>query len=231
MKKANLLTLAVASAVLSTSVSATTLMVRQEYLPKAEQFNPNNTNATLVKLSGSTGKTFMGLQAVHKGEKLDRYALSSTEAQLGYRYDLNDTIRLTPQLQATATGSGIGWKPMFAMTYKLGAGFSTTLLYKHEFFVRQEDNSNGSTTEKSQYQASINYADGPLRLGVKYDYHKGLDGQRYYNGKEFKQELEFSTYYRVARGLTPFVNLAAVPVHWKSDEYQLRTRVGVLYSF
>lgn len=230
MKKVNLITLAVVSSLLSTSVFSGVLMVRQEHL--SDPFKPEQKNATLIKAGGSAGKTFFGVQAVHKGETLSTYALSSSEVQLGYRYDVNDTIRLIPQIQATATASGIGWKPQLGFVYKFGGGFSTELKYKHEYFVRQTPNSKGeSTSEKSQYQVNLNYSLDKLRLGLQYDYHKGLDGQKYYNGNEFKQELELKAYYKIAKGWTPFMTLAGVPVHHSSEDYQLRTRLGFLYSF
>lgn len=234
MNSKRIIAAAVTAMLISTSASAATLMLRQEHL--TDPSNPVNKNGTLVKISGSIGNTFIGTQIVHKGEHLNSYRLSSSEIQVGYRYDVNDDIRLIPQLQVTATSSGVTYTPMAALDYKLGGGFSIVPLYKHKYTVGI--NTSGAdkddyrdTRETSQYQLSLNYAKDALRLGIQYDYHKGLDGQKFYNGKEFKQELELKGYYRVAKGLTPFVTFAGVPVGPKSDEYQLRTRVGVLYSF
>lgn len=228
MNKSKLILIAVASVIVSTSASSATLMLRQEYLPKATKANPVNKNATLAKIGGSVGNTFFAVQSVNKGEKLNSYAVSSTELQLGHRYNINETFRLIPKLDVTSTKSGSAYKPQLGFVTNWGGGFSTELKYKHEYFVRSDSK---PTTEKSQYQLNLNYKIEKLRLGLQYDYHKGLDEQKYYNNHDFKQELELKGYYTVAKGLTPFLTFAGVPVSGKSDEYQLRTRVGLLYSF
>ncbi|CAH0528790.1 oligogalacturonate-specific porin KdgM family protein [Vibrio hippocampi] len=226
MKKFNLITLVVASTLLSTSAFSATLMVRQERL--SDPNIPQNTNATLIKIGGSSGNTFFGAQVSHKGKTLSTYQLGSGEVQLGYRYDVNDTIRLTPQLQVTSSTSGLMWKPQLGFRYQLGGGLSTELKYKHEFFVRNNDS---DTAEKSQYQFNLNYKVKALTLGLQYDYFKSLDNVKQYNHHDFKQLLELKAYYRVAKGWTPFVTFSGVPVSNVSEDYQLRTRVGFLYSF
>ncbi|MDR9830359.1 hypothetical protein RCJ22_32770, partial [Vibrio sp. FNV 38] len=173
MRKANIITLALASLIVTTSASAATLMLRQEH--KSNDQVDSNTNSTLVKIGGSIGNTFIGTQIVHKGEKLNSYTLSSTEMQLGYRYDVNDDIRLIPQLQVTAVSSGIIYTPMAAVNYKLGGGFSIQPLYKHKFHVGVKDGEYNDTKQTSQYQFNFNYAKDALRLGLQYDYHKALD--------------------------------------------------------
>ncbi|MGR5144370.1 oligogalacturonate-specific porin KdgM family protein [Photobacterium sp. DNB23_23_1] len=229
MKKTKIFVLALTSMIASTSVSAATLMLRQEH--KSNDQVDANTNATLVKIGGSIGNTFIGTQIIHKGKNLNNYTLGSTEMQLGYRYDVNDDVRLVPQLQVTAVSSGIIYTPMAAMVYKLGGGFSLEPKYKHKFHVGVKDGEYNDTKQTSQYQMNLNYAKDALRLGIQYDYHKALDGQTMYNNKGFKQELELKAYYQVAKGLTPFVTFAGVPEGNKSDKYQLRSRVGLLYSF
>lgn len=229
MNNKKILAAAVTTMLFSTSVSAATLMLRQEH--KSNDQVDSNTNSTLVKIGGSIGNTFIGTQIVHKGKHLNSYTLSSTEMQLGHRYKVNDDLMVIPQLQVTAVGSGMIYTPMAAMNYKLGGGFSIQPLYKHKFHVGVKDGEYNDTKQISQYQLSLNYAKDALRLGIQYDYHKALDGQTFYNNKEFKQELELKAYYQVAQGLTPFVTFAGVPVGNKSDEYQLRTRLGLLYSF
>jgi hypothetical protein len=229
MSSKKLIALAMTTMVISTSASAATLMLRQEH--KSNDQNDANTNATLVKIGGSIGKTFIGTQIVHKGEKLNSYTLSSSEIQVGYRHDVNEDIRVIPQLQVTATNGGITYTPMGAVDFKLGGGFSIVPLYKHKFYVGVKNGEYNDTKQTSQYQLNLNYAKDALRLGIQYDYHKALDGQTFYNYKEFKQELELKAYYRVAKGLTPFITFAGVPVGNRSDEYQLRTRLGLLYSF
>ncbi|GAB7220410.1 oligogalacturonate-specific porin KdgM family protein [Vibrio comitans] len=219
----------VTTMLISTSASAATLMLRQEHMSNDQ--NVANTNATLVKISGSMGNTFIGTQIIHKGESLDSYVLGSTEIQLGHRFTINDDIKVVPQLQLTAVSSGLIYTPMIAMNYKLGGGFSIEPKYKHKFHVGVQDGEYNDTKQTSQYQFNLNYAKDDLRLGLQYDYHDALDGQTFYNNKGFKHLLEFKTYYQVAPGLTPFVTFAGIPVGNKSDEYQLRTRIGLLYSF
>ncbi|MCL9777453.1 oligogalacturonate-specific porin KdgM family protein [Vibrio methylphosphonaticus] len=226
MNKANLIALAVASTLISTSALSATLMVRQENL--TDPSNPINKNATLIKLGASSGNTFFGAQVSHKGETLSTYQLGSGEVQLGHRYNVNDDIRLVPQIQVTSVTSGLLYKPQMGFVYQLGGGFSTELKYKHEFHVRSDDK---DTTQKSQYQFNLDYRINALRLGLQYDYFKSLDDVKQYNNHYFKQLLELKAYYRVAKGWTPFVTFAGVPVSATSEDYQLRTRVGFLYSF
>ena len=226
MKKVNLIALAVASTLISTSALSATLMVRQEHL--SDPSNPINKNATLIKLGASSGNTFYGVQVSHKGETLSTYQLGSGEVQLGYRYNVDDKIRLIPQLQVTSVTSGLLWKPQMGFRYDIGSGFNTELKYKHEFHVRSDDK---DTTQKSQYQFNLNYRHKEWTLGLTYDYFKSLDNVPQFNNDDWKQHLELKAYYRVAKGWTPFVTFAGVPVSNRSDDYQLRSRVGFLYSF
>lgn len=229
MNSKRIIATVVTTMLISTSVSAQTLMLRQEHMSNDQ--NAANTNATLVKLSGNMGNTFIGTQIIHKGENLDSYTLGSTEIQLGHRFTVNDDIKLVPQLQLTAVGSGLIYTPMIAMSYQLGGGFSIEPKYKHKFHVGVKDGEYSDTKQTSQYQFNLNYTKDALRLGVQYDYHDALDGQTFYNNKGFKHLIELKAYYKVTPDLTPFITFAGIPVGNESDEYQLRTRLGLLYSF
>ncbi|MCQ1059890.1 oligogalacturonate-specific porin KdgM family protein [Photobacterium sp. ZSDE20] len=228
MKKTKIFVLALTSMIASTSVSAATLMVRQERLHDA--YNPVDKNATMFKLTGSVDKTFFAVQAILKGENPNSYATSNNELQLGYRYYVNDKLLLIPKIDATAVSTGIGYKPQLGIVSNWGGGFSTEFKYKHEFFVSK--NGRDSDQTKSQYQVNLNYAATEnLRFGLQYDYHRRVVGGALWDNEKYKHEIEAKSYYTVAKGLTPFVTFSAVPVHPTSDDYQLRSRVGVLYSF
>ncbi|MDN3702348.1 oligogalacturonate-specific porin KdgM family protein [Vibrio artabrorum] len=167
---------------------------------------------------------------VNKGKTLDTYALSSSEIQLGYRYHVNETHTLIPKIDFTSTSSGVMYTPQLGLQSNWDYGIFTELKYKHEITV--PSNSTKYIKQKSQYQAKVGYkATKALTFQLEYDYHKGLDDQYYWDKHDFKHEIEFKTYYKVAPGITPYITFAGVPVGATVSGYQLRYRLGLLYSF
>ncbi|EPZ5430975.1 oligogalacturonate-specific porin KdgM family protein [Vibrio owensii] len=221
MKKA---AIATATLLMSTCVSAASLDFRQEYKHDTEDYSSR------VKMGAGVGNHFFSVEAMQKGKPFSEWESKGSEFEYGYKYKLNDHWTLIPSMPVTFFDGSASYKPQLRAQYKFDSGLVAKIRYRHQFREFSDDNKDMETL--SYVTANLNYNINNFQLGLEANYTKGHDDQVFFDNGDTNWDAGIWIGYK-AEGWDwrPYVQFTDVSVSSKSDERQLRSRVGVTYSF
>ncbi|QIA65490.1 porin [Vibrio astriarenae] len=231
MKKSNkrgkkfgklLLAASIISTLASFSSSAAFLDYRQEYKHDSDAW------ASKIKLGTGIGNHFFGVESQQKGHIFDGWKANVSEFEYGYRHRINESWRVIPATLVTFTNSGVTYKPQVQVQYFFDTGIVTKLRYRHQF----KDLVDQDNQQTSQITANLAYNHNAFQFELSGNYWKSLDDIDMFNNKDSNWDANFKLGYREKDwSLRPYVELGNVSVSSKSSDRQLRSRVGLTYSF
>ncbi|KHT65574.1 porin [Photobacterium gaetbulicola] len=214
--------LSVMSALMSFSASSAFLDYRQEYKHDQELW------ASKIKLGAGVGKHYFGVESQQKGHIFDDWKANVSEFEYGYRHTINENWRVIPATLVTFTNSGVTYKPQVQVQYLFDSGVVTKLRYRHQFKdLVEKDNQ-----QTSQVTANLAYNYNAFQFELSGNYWKSLDDIDMFNNKDSNWDANFKLGYREKDwSLRPYLELGNISVSSDSSDRQLRSRVGITYSF
>ena len=209
--------------VASASVSAASLDFRQEYKHESETY------ASRVKLGAGVGNMYFGVEAMQKGKPFSEWESKGNEFDFGYKYKIDDSWTLIPGMPITFFPGHVTCKPQLRAQYSFDSGVVTKLRYRHEFRNFSDDR---SAEQKSKITANLDYKYNGFQFGLEANYEKGLDDQVLFDNGDTNWDALFKLGYKGEDwSWRPYVEFANVSVSSSSSDRQLRSRIGITYSF
>lgn len=209
--------------VASASVSAASLDFRQEYKHESETY------ASRVKLGAGVGNMYFGVEAMQKGKPFSEWESKGNEFDFGYKYKIDDSWTLIPGMPITFFPGHVTYKPQLRAQYSFDSGVVTKLRYRHEFRNFSDDR---SAEQKSKITANLDYKYNGFQFGLEANYEKGLDDQVLFDNGDTNWDALFKLGYKGEDwSWRPYVEFANVSVSSSSSDRQLRSRIGITYSF
>ncbi|MDC5806449.1 oligogalacturonate-specific porin KdgM family protein [Vibrio europaeus] len=226
MKHYNKISLAVAATLFAGSLSAASFDVRHEYKHSTEQ------HATRVKMGDSIGNFYYSGELKFKGEKgkfLEDLKNNGWELDLGYRYKFgeNNNWTLQPGMPIEGRESGMTYKPQLRLTYDLDSVEGLSLSGRYRYDIRQ--NIEADDQRRHRLTGNVNYRMDDWRFGFEANYYKA-DGYDIFDNSDTNYELN-ATARRHFGQWAPYIEFGDVNVDSTSDKRELRSRVGLTYSF
>lgn len=229
----NTLAIAIASTLFVGGVSAASLDFREEYKHGQEDF------AGRVKIGGSAGNHYFGVEAKHSGH-LGELERADNEFEYGYNFNLDEHWRIQMSMPVTFGSTSVTYKPQVRVQYKFDSGLVTKLRYRHEFRNYSDGNSTtGRDGEKydfvsrSKLTGNLDYNWNDWQLGFEANYAQDLINDEWKMGTNEKYEWDYNFkigYKESDWNWRPYIELGNVQ-HTAEDSRQLRSRVGITYSF
>ncbi|CAM4462567.1 oligogalacturonate-specific porin KdgM family protein [Vibrio agarivorans] len=241
MNKLSKVSVAVATLLATTAVSAASLDVRHEFKSHTDQ------HATRVKLGDSIGNFLVDIEAKFKGEDgkfMEDLKNNGWELGLNYRHKLNDNWTMTYGMPIEAREGGITYKPQVRATYSFDSidGLSLSARYRYDMrqntsktvIVEGEDGpelgtENVSNQRRHRITGNVNYAMDAWRFGFEANWYKA-DGYDIYDNDDTNYELNTSVRYVMGQW-APYVEFGDVSTSSEKSTRELRSRVGLTYSF
>ena len=209
--------------VASASVSAASLDFRQEYKHESETY------ASRVKLGAGVGNMYFGVEAMQQGKPFSEWESKGNEFDFGYKYKIDDNWMLIPGMPITFFPGHVTYKPQLRAQYSFDSGVVTKLRYRHEFRNFSDDR---SAEQKSKVTANLDYKYNGFQFGLEANYEKGLDDQVFFDNGDTNWDALFKLGYKGEDwSWRPYVEFANVSVSSSSSDRQLRSRIGITYSF
>lgn len=241
MKKVLTLSL-LALAVTSTAASATSINIRHEWKP---EYGDKNDSAHADRIAVSHRfKNGVGfeVEAKWKSNNEDAYGdLSGNgqQANISYRWKINDTFSLTPQFKLESGNDKIGYQSNLTLGYKATDNISTSIRYRYHY-----ENFKSSAGKPNSHYNRITLAAGyngvqDWKFGLSTDYTIKQEGQEVWDGEKygFSEINGKITYTGIGGGWAPFVEIGVTPADKNAagdndkDDWRPRYRVGLVYSY
>ncbi|WP_372378868.1 oligogalacturonate-specific porin KdgM family protein [Vibrio natriegens] len=254
MKAVTKVSLFVSSALLAGAASAATLDYRAEYK------HDDKTYAQRIKIGGGakiTDDIKLGFGVEQKFQSNDKedfwnqVEAGDSEFDWGVRYQINKQWFVQPGMPLTFGDEKTTYKPQFRVGYKSSFGLSTALRYRHEFQVYTDDAGSktltdgskvsvaGKTVEQGKWtltgsydlkQLDKDYLDN-IKLSYEINYNQNYDEVRLSDGKDSEWDAGIIVGYQMGQ-FRPYMELWTVDYGSSAeDDRQLRTRLGLKYSF
>lgn len=205
------------------TVSAATFNVRQE-------FRSETGESTRVKLGSNIGNfSFSGELKFKPVDGSDKKASQNNGWELGldYRFKINDNWTILPGMPIEAREKGMTYKPQIRVNYAFDSveGLTLTARYRHDFYR------NNSEVDKQRHRLTtgVGYSTGDWKFGFEADLYKAVDYDIYDNG-DSNYELNLTVARKMGKW-TPYVEFGDINVSADSDQRELRTRIGLTYSY
>lgn len=254
MKAVTKVSLFVTSALLASATSAATIDYRAEYKHKDEDY------AHRIKIGGSTkinDQTKLNLAVEQKFNSNDKndfwnqVEAGDSEFDWGVRYQINKQWFVQPGMPLTFSDEKTTYKPQIRVGYKSSFGLSTALRYRHEFQVYTDDAGTktltdgtsvsvaGKTVEQAKWTLTGSYDMrqfgneflDDVKLNYEINYNKNYDEVRLSDGKDSEWDAGLILGYQMD-AFRPYVEFWTVDYGSSAkDDRQLRTRLGLKYSF
>ncbi|WP_456295601.1 oligogalacturonate-specific porin KdgM family protein [Vibrio sp. AK197] len=226
MMKYKNLALTISAALLATSVSAASLDFRQEYKHESESYSSR------VKIGGAAGNHYFGVEAKQKGNPFDEgWESGDNEFDYGYKLKLDEHWLLQPGMPVTFGSDKVTFKPQLRVQYSFDSGLKAKLRYRHEI-RKYTDDAGTDTEQKSKLTANLDYGFENLAVGLEANYEKSLDDVIFFDNKDSNWDVNMKISYKEADwAWKPYVEFGNVSVSSTSGDRQLRSRVGLTYSF
>lgn len=207
------------------STAAASLDFRQEYKHDSKSY------ASRIKIGAGVGNYYFGVEAMQKGNPFDDWEAKGNEFDVGYKHKVDEHWTIIPGMPLTFFPGHVTIKPQVRVQYKFDSGLTAKLRYRHEF-RRFTDDQDKDVEQKSKLTANLNYTYNYLQLGLESNFEKGLDDQVYFDNGDTNWDLIFHIGYKGKDwNLRPYAEFGNVSVSSTSDDRQLRSRVGLTYSF
>ena len=250
MNKLKTIVIAMSSLMAVSSVSAASFDMRHEYKSHTDQ------HATRVKLADNIGNFLVDIEAKFKGEDgefMEDLKNNGWELGLNYRHVLNDNWTMTYGMPIEGRESGVTYKPQVRATYSVDSIDGLSLSARYRYDMRQNTrsseyqfddagnvivdgdgvpimvDSNVANQRRHRLTANINYALNDWRFGFEGNYYKA-DGYDIYDNDDTNYELNISAR-RLMGAWAPYVEFGDVSTSSTSATRELRSRVGLTYSF
>lgn len=239
MFKLNKILLATTAALLATSsigVNAASVDYRHEYKHGTES------NGDRIKIGGSTkvdlGTHYYSVEMKFNGKDhsygyndLER---GDSEFVYEFKYYVTDQFFVQPGMPITFGDSSVTYKPQLRIGYDFDSGITTKLRYRHEFRDYTDDSKNGETWQKSKVTANLDYTwDNMIQFGFEANYEKAHEGDNWklYDNDSWNYDYNLKIGYKNDSNWRPYVEFGNVSESSSNDKRQLRSRVGITYSF
>ncbi|MGR5266116.1 porin [Vibrio astriarenae] len=225
MNKLTKVSIAVAS-LIPTTVLAASLDVRHEYKSHTEQ------HATRVKLGDSIGNFLVDIEAKFKGEDgkfMEDLRNNGWELGLNYRHKLDDNWTLTYGMPIEARTAGMTYKPQVRATYNFDGIEGLSLSARYRLDIRTHVDANTET--RNRFTGNVNYRVNDWRFGFEANWYKSNDKSWVlYDNEDTNYELNASARYVMGQW-APYVEFGDVNTSSEKSTRELRSRVGLTYSF
>lgn len=249
MKLYNKITLAIAASLFTGSVLASTAIdIRHEWKTY------NGDEATRIKLGHNYkfNKKWKGNTSIEmkfrSNDRSDTYKnneLYETELDNGLTYKLNQNWEFKPGMPIAMTSEKTTYKPQVRVVYKTTdmMGIWTALRYRHEFINYSDSDGKKGDTDKygtlhtSSTKSKITSTGGikikslpKLKLSYEANYVKSHDDVYLYNEKDWEYDYGIIAGWQMG-SWRPYAEIWDVDTSSKTDERQVRFRVGLNYKF
>ena len=154
------------------------------------------------------------------------------EFDWGYRYSLNTNWYIQPGMPITFGEDKVTYKPQLRVGYKADMGLTTALRYRHEFQEYDSDSALGSV-QQSKVTLTGSYkikSNENLKLSYEANYVKNHDDIILYDNDDWEWDAGIIIGYQFGNW-RPYVEFWSVDQNSTSDDRQLRTRIGLTYTF
>lgn len=241
MKKLLLIPM-VAIALTSMGASATTINIRHEWKP---EFGDKNKSAHADRIAVSHRfKNGIGfeVEAKWKSNNEDAYGDMSgngNQANISYRWAINDTFSLTPQFKLESNDDKMGYQGNLTLGYKVTDDFSSSIRYRYHYENYKSDIDKANTHYNRITLAAGYSGVEDFKFGFSADYTIKQEGQEVWDGEKYGfSELNATAEYTgLNNGWAPFIEIGVTPADKTShgdddyDDWRPRYRVGMKYSF
>ncbi|MBO1591103.1 oligogalacturonate-specific porin KdgM family protein [Yersinia pseudotuberculosis] len=218
------------------SVSSATLDFREEYKHDQKDW------AGRVKIGGSAGNNFFGVEIKHTGNLSDLES-GDNEFEYGYKYTINNKIKISPGVLVNFGDTSVTYKPQVRLEYSFDNGVTTKIRYRHEIRNYSAGNTskgrNGEShdsLDRSKLTGNITYQWAFLQFDFEANYAEDFINKEWKMGNNDKYEWDYNLKvgYKNSSKWRPYIELGNVQCTSSTDcgsSRQLRSRVGVTYSF
>lgn len=240
MKKVLTLSL-IGAALFSTAAMATTINIRHEWKPDWGKHDDAHADRIAVSHRFSNGIGYE-VEAKYKSNNDDAWGDPSgngSQANISYRWKMNDTFTLTPQFKLEVNDDRIGYQSNLTLGYKVNSDISTSVRYRYHY-----ENYKSSADKPNTHYNRITLAASyngikDWGLGLSTDYTFKQEGQEVRDGDDNGiSEINAKIAYKgFEGGWAPFVELGVTPEDKTSagndekDDWRPRIRVGVTYTY
>ncbi|GEA59221.1 oligogalacturonate-specific porin KdgM family protein [Vibrio comitans] len=251
--KNNKIALAVIASLFAGSVSAGSLNYRAEYKHDEKTYAQRIKIGDSVTIADNTKLYFGVEQKFNSSDATDFWnemTRGDSEFDWGIRYDINKQWYIQPGMPITFGDERTTYKPQLRVGYKSSFGLTTALRYRHEFREYSSSDSNGDralvdgtgvasagkTFQEGKWTLTGSYRFSQeslknLRLSYEANYMHNYDDVRLYNNTNENWDLGAIIGYQFG-DIRPYMEFWNVKgAGSTSDDRQLRTRIGVAYSF
>lgn len=239
MFKLNKILLATTAALLTTTavnVNAASVDIRHEYKHDTES------NGNRIKIGGSTksdlGTHYYSVEMKFNGRTgtygFDDLERGDSEVVYEFKHYVTDKFYVQPGMPITMGEERVTYKPQLRIGYDFDSGITTKLRYRHEFRDFTSSKENGDTWQKSKVTANLDYTwNNMIQFGFEANYEKAHEGDNWllYDGKTWNYDYNLKIGYKNESNWRPYVEFGNVSESSKTDDRQLRSRVGLTYSF
>ncbi|MFA0077788.1 oligogalacturonate-specific porin KdgM family protein [Vibrio artabrorum] len=220
----NKITLAIVATLFASSVTAASLDARQEYKHGSESW------ASRIKIGGSVDNHFFGVEMKQKGKPFSEWAAAGSEFEYGYKFKIDEHWLIQPSMPISFGSDSITYKPQVRVQYAFDSGVKAKLRYRHEF----RDYTSGSSNEnknRSKVTGNIDYNWNAWQFGFEANYAEDFANNEWTGGGGADNEWDYNMkvgYKEADWNWRPYVEFGNVQ---DSRDRQLRSRVGITYSF
>ncbi|GLS92699.1 membrane protein [Psychromonas marina] len=215
-----------ATSVISLNAYSASVDFRHEYKGKTDQ------HSSRVKMGNTFDNNFsIGLELKFKGKDgkfMKDLENNGSELDLGYKWAINNEWALQPGMPIEFGAESATYKPQLRVTYTPEAvkGFSVSGRYRLDIKPGQDDKK-----FRNRYTANLGYSIENWSFGLEMNYYKSHEESYIlFNNKDTNYENNLSASYKVG-DWTPFVEFGDVSVAADKDTRELRSRIGIRYSF
>jgi len=224
-------TIAVATTtVISANAFASSIDFRHEYKSDSKQhasrvkmattFENNLSVDVELKFKGDDGKFMQDLQN------------NGSEIGINYKHTINSEWAIQPGMPIEFGDNGATYKPQLRLTYTPGGIDNLSLSGRYRLDIKPGQSTDTVDNKyRDRYTFNAGYKIDNLSLGLEMNYYKSHDSSyKLYDGKDSNYENNLTASYQVG-DWTPWIEFGDVQVNNYSDDRELRSRVGIRYSF
>lgn len=236
MKFNKLASIIIFNSFLSTNLYAASIDFRHEYKGKTKE------HASRIKL-GNTFENNLAISVELKfkgkdGDFMQDLQQNGSELSINYKYAINSQWAIQPGMPiefgtGTEQAGNATYKPQLAIIYtpETIQGLSVSGRYRLDYKPGQTNVDAQNKEFRDRYTANVGYQFNNISLGLEVNYYQSHDPSYIlYDNKNTNYENNLAIRYNVG-DWTPWVELGDVSVDSTSDLRELRSRIGISYSF
>lgn len=238
----NKIALAIATTLFAGSLTAASLDIREEYK------HGNEDTAGRVKIGGSSGNHYFGVEMKHTGlSEIKDLESTANEFEYGYNWNINKKLRFQTAMPITLSSNNTTYKPQVRVQYKFDNNITTKFRWRQEFRHYSGDNTTTgrdgeqhNNLNRTKLTANIDYTINNFQFGLEGNYAEDFFNSEWKSGNtdgEHEWDYNFKFGYKIPNSAwRPYVEFGNVQCNSSCDAgdqngRQLRSRVGITYSF